>query len=45
MSETAAGPLPPPSRELSCKATIIGVGDTDYHLDYKTPRQWLTTSS
>ena len=38
MSETAAGPLPPPSRELSCKAAIIGVGDTDYHLDYKAAR-------
>jgi len=30
--------LPPPSRELSRKAAIIGIGETDYHRDYAAQR-------
>lgn len=30
--------MPPPSRELGCKAAIIGVGETDYYLDYRAER-------
>jgi acetyl-CoA acetyltransferase len=27
--------MPPPDRAMSRKAAIVGVGETDYHLDYK----------
>ena len=30
--------LPPPSRELSRKAAIVGLGESDYHLDYAAQR-------
>lgn len=30
--------MPPPSRELGRKAAIIGVGETDYYLDYRAER-------
>jgi acetyl-CoA acetyltransferase len=30
--------MPPPLRELGRKAAIVGVGETDYHLDYKAAR-------
>jgi acetyl-CoA acetyltransferase len=38
MSEAIAMRVPAPSRELSCAAAIVGVGETDYHLDYKAAR-------
>ena len=38
MSETAVQSMPPPARELSRKAAIVGVGETDYHLDYRAER-------
>jgi acetyl-CoA acetyltransferase len=38
MSDTAVTRVPPPSRELSNVAAIVGVGETDYHLDYKASR-------
>jgi acetyl-CoA acetyltransferase len=30
--------MPPPSRELSRKAAVVGVGETDYHADYQAAR-------
>jgi acetyl-CoA acetyltransferase len=30
--------MPPALRELSGKAAIVGIGETDYHLDYKAER-------
>ena len=30
--------MPPPSREMSRKAAIVGLGETDYHLDYLAER-------
>jgi acetyl-CoA acetyltransferase len=30
--------MPPPSRELSRKAAIVGIGETDYGADYKAER-------
>ena len=30
--------MPAPSRELSRRAAIVGLGETDYHLDYKAER-------
>lgn len=38
MSEATAAGMPPPNREMSRKAAIVGVGETDYHLDYKAAR-------
>ena len=38
MSESTNTSMPPPSREMSRKAAIIGVGESDYHLDYKAER-------
>src|ERR1700709_1045938 len=38
MSDTTITRVPPPSRELSNVAAIVGVGETDYHLDYKASR-------
>src|SRR5207244_1157136 len=38
MSESTAAGMPPPSRDLSCRAAIVGLGETDYHLDYKAAR-------
>jgi acetyl-CoA acetyltransferase len=32
------GFVPKPGRELSCKAAIVGIGETDYHLDYAAER-------
>ncbi len=31
-------PLPPPARELSARAAIVGLGETDYPLDYRAAR-------
>ena len=31
-------PLPPPDRALSGKAAIVGLGETDYPLDYRAAR-------
>lgn len=30
--------IPPASRDASCKTAIVGVGDTDYRLDYEAAR-------
>jgi acetyl-CoA acetyltransferase len=38
MSETSAEGMPPPSREMSRIAAIVGVGETDYHADYQASR-------
>ena len=38
MSYGSINTMPPPSRELSRKAAIVGLGETDYHLDYKAER-------
>ena len=38
MSEATAARVPSPSREMSRKAAIVGVGETDYPLDYKAAR-------
>jgi acetyl-CoA acetyltransferase len=38
MSDYINAGMPPPSRDLSGKAAIIGIGETDYHLDYKAER-------
>lgn len=38
MSETTTRSIPAPARSLSRKAAIVGVGETDYHLDYKAAR-------
>ena len=38
MSESTAAGMPPASRALSRKAAIVGVGETDYHLDYQSAR-------
>jgi acetyl-CoA acetyltransferase len=38
MSDYINAGMPPPSREMSRKAAIIGIGETDYHLDYKAER-------
>jgi acetyl-CoA acetyltransferase len=32
------GTIPPPARELSCRAAIVGIGETDYHTDYAAER-------
>jgi acetyl-CoA acetyltransferase len=37
-TEGTAPGMPPPAREMSRKAAIVGVGETDYHLDYKAAR-------
>jgi acetyl-CoA acetyltransferase len=38
MSENTMVKVPPPAREMSRVAAIVGVGETDYHLDYKAAR-------
>ncbi len=38
MSDYKNAGMPPPSREFSRKAAIVGVGETDYYLDYKAER-------
>jgi len=38
MSEASAEGMPPPSRAMSRKAAIVGVGETDYAIDYKAAR-------
>jgi acetyl-CoA acetyltransferase len=38
MSEGTAAGIPPPSRDLSNKAAIVGIGETDYHADYVAAR-------
>jgi acetyl-CoA acetyltransferase len=31
--------IPPASRDLSCKVAVVGVGNTDYRIDYKAARE------
>ena len=38
MSEARSTAMPPPSNELSRRAAIVGLGETDYGLDYKAAR-------
>ncbi len=38
MPDAPTSRMPPPSRELSRKTAIVGMGETDYHLDYKAER-------
>ncbi len=38
MSEVTLEKVPPPARELSCRAAIVGIGETDYHADYQAAR-------
>jgi acetyl-CoA acetyltransferase len=38
MNPHAALDMPPPSPSASRKAAIVGVGETDYHIDYKAAR-------
>ena len=38
MSYGSISKIPTPSRELSRKAAIVGLGETDYHLDYQAER-------
>ena len=38
MAEAAVARVPPPDRALSRRAAVIGVGETDYHLDYQAER-------
>ncbi|MGB8365932.1 MAG: thiolase family protein [Rhizomicrobium sp.] len=38
MSQAARRGMPPSSRETSRKAAIVGLGETDYHLDYRAER-------
>jgi acetyl-CoA acetyltransferase len=38
MSEYQPAVMPPSSPELSCRAAIVGLGETDYNLDYKASR-------
>ncbi|MFT4026694.1 MAG: thiolase family protein [Novosphingobium sp.] len=38
MVEAAVGKVPPPSRDLSRRVGVIGVGETDYHADYAAER-------
>ena len=39
MSYPPGSDLPPPSRELSRQFAIVGLGETDYRLDYQAARQ------
>jgi acetyl-CoA acetyltransferase len=39
MSEASVGRVPPPARELSRRAAVIGVGESDFHLDYQAERK------
>lgn len=39
MSETSVGQMPPPAQALSRRAAVIGVGESDYHLDYQAERK------
>lgn len=38
MVEGSVGRVPPPARALSRRAAVIGVGESDYHLDYQAER-------
>lgn len=38
MSELSVARVPPSAREMSCKAAIVGIGETDFHADYKAER-------
>jgi acetyl-CoA acetyltransferase len=38
MPDNAKAAMPPPLRDFSRKAAIVGVGETDYHLDYRAER-------
>jgi acetyl-CoA acetyltransferase len=38
MSEAAAAHMPPAERRMSCRAAIVGVGESDYGADYKAAR-------
>lgn len=38
MPEDKHAGMPPPAREMSRKAAIVGIGESDYHLDYKAER-------
>jgi acetyl-CoA acetyltransferase len=38
MAEYSSLVMPPSLRELSRKAAIVGIGETDFHLDYKAER-------
>src|SRR5580700_8236514 len=38
MSSRAPLVMPPPARSASRKTAIVGVGETDYHVDYKAAR-------
>ena len=38
MSEVTARGMPPPSQGMSRKAAIVGIGETDYNLDYQAAR-------
>lgn len=38
MSEYTTLRMPPAAREMSRRAAIVGIGETDYHLDYKAER-------
>ena len=39
MAEYQALKMPPAARELSRKAAIVGVGETDYQADYRAQRK------
>jgi acetyl-CoA acetyltransferase len=39
MSEASVGRVPPPARQLSRRVAVIGVGESDYHLDYQAERK------
>lgn len=38
MPEATRAKMPPPLRAMSRKAAIVGIGESDYHLDYKAQR-------
>ncbi len=38
MAEISVSKMPPPAPELSGKAAIVGVGESDYHADYSAAR-------
>ena len=39
MAEYTPLVMPPPARELSRKASIVGVGESDYQADYRAQRK------